>query len=304
LTGDVVGIATTARDLTSDANVTIVGVNAGFSTSGIATVHTRLHLDGAKIGVNTSSPASDIEVRNTGISSVQLISSTKESRLVLGKVLAGAGSSYGHIQFGNTNTSYSASNIKSLDIFNFDTGSINQYLHAGDAGIGTGRWGWIYGQNLTERMSLTWDGKLGINQTSPTNTLHVVGTSTVTGNAWVGGDFSVAGSFIPSTIETDGTSLLKGRVGIVTTAVPTANSLQIGSATGGVGISSAGDIQAAGIVTARDFRTSGGFTISGVGTVTAPSGISNGTEILNFQVSGSTLTLSIQGVGSVNLTLT
>jgi len=303
LTGDVVGIATTARDLTSDANVTIVGVNAGFSTSGIATVHTRLHLDGAKIGVNTSAPASDIEVRNTGISSVQLISSTKESRLVLGKVLAGAGSSYGHIQFGNTNTSYSASNIKSLDIFNFDTGSINQYLHAGDAGIGTGRWGWIYGQNLTERMSLTWDGKLGINQTSPTNTLHVVGTSTVTGNAWVGGDFSVAGSFIPSTIETDGTSLLKGRVGIVTTAVPTANSLQIGSATGGVGISSAGDIQAAGIITATDFRTLSGFTVSGLGTVTAPSGISNGTEILNFQVSGSTLTLSIQGVGSVNLTL-
>ena len=303
LTGDVVGIATTARDLTSDANVTIVGVNAGFSTSGIATVHTRLHVDGAKVGVNTSAPASDIEVRNTGISSIQLISSTKESRLVLGKVLAGAGSSYGHIQFGNSNTSYSASNIKSLDIFNFDTGSINQYLHAGDAGISTGRWGWIYGQNLTERMSLTWDGKLGIGITNPSRTLEVVGTSTVTGNAWVGGDFSVAGSFIPSTIETNGTSLLKGRVGIVTTAVPTSNSLQVGSAAGGVGISSSGDIQAAGIITATDFRTSGGFTVSGLGTVTAPSGISNGTEILNFQVSGSTLTLSIQGVGSVNLTL-
>ena len=70
LAGDVVGIATTARDLTSDANVTIAGVNAGFSTSGIATVHTKLHLDSAKIGVNTSSPASDIEVRNTGISSI------------------------------------------------------------------------------------------------------------------------------------------------------------------------------------------------------------------------------------------
>ena len=198
------------------------------------------------------------------ISSIQLISSTKESRLVLGKVLAGAGSSYSHIQFGNSNTSYTASNNKSLDIFNFDTGSINQYLHAGDAGISTGRWGWIYGQNLTERMSLTWDGNLGIGITNPSRTLEVVGTSTVTGNAWVGGNFSVAGSFIPSTIVTTGTSLLKGRVGIVTTTVPTSNSLQVGSAAGGVGISSSGDIQAAGIITATDFRTSGGFTVSGV----------------------------------------
>jgi len=302
LTGDVVGIATTARDLTSDANVTITAVNAGFSTSGIATVHTRLHLDGAKIGVNTSSPASDIEVRNTGISSVQLISSTKESRLVLGKVLAGAGSSYGHIQFGNTNASYTSSNIKSLDIFNFDTGSINQYLHAGDAGISTGRWGWIYGQNLTERMSLTYDGKLGVGKTDPDHTLHVVGTSTVTGNAWVGGDFNVTNSITSKSIEIENNSLLKGRVGIATTSAPIVNVLQVGSDAGGVGFSSSGDIKAAGIVTARGFSLPGRDVITGLGTVYIQStGLDIGSHVLTFSVEGTDLKITVGGAGTCTI---
>jgi hypothetical protein len=307
LTGDVVGIATTARDLTSDANVTITAVNAGFSTSGIATVHTRLHLDGAKIGVNTSSPASDIEVRNTGISSVQLISSTKESRLVLGKVLAGAGSSYGHIQFGNTDTSYASSNIKSLDIFNFDTGSINQYLHAGDAGIGTGRWGWIYGQNLTERMSLTYDGKLGVGKTDPDHTLHVVGTSTVTGNAWVGGDFSVSGNFSPNSITASGNIIASGKVGVVTSVTPSAPyDLVVGGdpTTDGVGIGSTGIIRASGTITADKLSIANGtFVVNGVGTARL-SGIEMNSELFFLNITGgNTLVITVPGVGVTQLSL-
>jgi len=307
LTGDVVGIATTARDLTSDANVTIAAVNAGFSTSGIATVHTRLHVDNAKIGVNTSSPASDIEVRNTGISSVQLISTTKESRLVLGKVLAGAGSSYGHIQFGNTNSTYSVSNSKSLDIFNFDTGSINQYLHAGDAGISTGRWGWIYGQNLTERMSLTWDGKLGVGITNPTTTVHVVGTSTVTGNAWVGGDFSVSGNFNPNAISASGSIISSGRVGVVTSVVPSgAYDLIVGANPDGtgVGIGSTGVIKASGTITANQLSiANGSFSVNGVGTATV-SGIEMNSEMFFFNITGgNTLVITVPGVGTTQLSL-
>ena len=67
-------------------------------------------------------------------------------------------------------------------------------LHAGMSGINTGRFGWVYGQTNAELMSLTYGGSLGLGVQSPDNTLHVVGTSTVTSNAFVGGDLTVAGS--------------------------------------------------------------------------------------------------------------
>jgi hypothetical protein len=75
---------------------------------------------------------------------------------------------------------------KTLDIINNDTGDINLYLHAGPAGIGTGRFDWVYGQTNAELMSLTYEGKLGIGKTNPNETFHVVGTSTVTSNAYFG----------------------------------------------------------------------------------------------------------------------
>ena len=42
-------------------------------------------------------------------------------------------------------------------------------------------------------MTLTYKGSLGIGQTQPVNTLHVVGTSTVTSNAFFGNDVTIAG---------------------------------------------------------------------------------------------------------------
>ena len=307
LTGDVVGIATTARDLTSDANVTITAVNAGFSTSGIATVHTRLHLDGAKIGVNTSSPASDIEVRNTGISSIQLISTTKESRLVLGKVLAGAGSSYGYIQFGNSNAVYAQSSIKSLDIVNNDTGSINQYLHLGSTGINTGRWGWIYGQNLTERMSLTYDGSLGIGKTDPDHTLHVVGTSTITSNLFVGGSLSVGSGVTVPAVTVTNNVLAGGKLGVVTTVAPiTPYDLVVGGNpdTDGVGIGSTGIIKASGTITADKLSIANdSFRVNGVGTARMTA-IEMSSEQFIFSISGGNiLSITVPGVGSTQLSL-
>ena len=66
------------------------------------------------------------------------------------------------------------------------------YLQAGSAGVTTGRFGWIDGQTNLERLSLTHEGKLGVGRTNPTNTFEVVGTSTVTGNAYIGGTLGVA----------------------------------------------------------------------------------------------------------------
>ena len=44
-------------------------------------------------------------------------------------------------------------------------------------------------------MRLTNDGNLGIAITNPSHRLHVVGTSTVTGNAFIGGNLSIGGTF-------------------------------------------------------------------------------------------------------------
>ncbi len=54
-------------------------------------------------------------------------------------------------------------------------------------------------------MTLTYDGKLGIGRTIPDNDLHVVGTSTVTSNSFVGGTLNVIGkTTIKGDIQVDG----------------------------------------------------------------------------------------------------
>jgi len=50
-------------------------------------------------------------------------------------------------------------------------------------------------------MSLTYDGKLGIGKTNPDTNLHVVGTSTVTSNAWFGSNVTITGTLSAGTIS-------------------------------------------------------------------------------------------------------
>ena len=98
---------------------------------------------------------------------------------------------------------YSESN--DLDIINYTTGSINNYLHAGAAGINTGGFFWLKGKNTSQLMTLTYDGTLGLGVTVPVNTLHVVGTSTVTSNAFIGNNLTVKGNTtIAGNITVDG----------------------------------------------------------------------------------------------------
>ena len=305
--GALTGNADTASDLLSTANINIVASNVGYSTAGISTVYDTLRVvDGAKFAVGDQDPQADIEVSSSGISSVQVISTAAESRLILGKSVPGATSNYGYIQFGNTDASYTLSNSKTLDIFNFDTGSINQYLHTGDAGINTGRWGWIYGQNLTERMSLTWDGNLGIGKTDPDETLHVAGISTVTGNSFVGGNLTIAGitDFGQNDITINGDAFVNGNLGVSTSSP--AYDLQVGgnpSVSDGIGIASCGDVYSSGIVTASNFKTGSGFEVSATGTVSAPGGITQGFQTFSFAVVGSNLEITVLGIGTATVAI-
>lgn len=222
LVGTVVGIATSARGLygTPDINVGVVTatsvisdrVNSGFTTSGISTTYTTLHvgsdgtsfsaLNTGRIGVGTAVPTSELQVRKSSGSLLEVISDTGESRISIGQSV-GVGNSSATLRFGNS--------TGGLDIINNDIGNLSMYLHDGTgsaAGVGTGRFDWIYGQTNAELMSLTYDGKLGLGKTNPDNTLHVVGTSTVTGNAWFGGNVTISGSIsgnitFPSVITTN-----------------------------------------------------------------------------------------------------
>ena len=86
-------------------------------------------------------------------------------------------------------------------------------------------------------MSLTYGGNLGLGKTNPDNTLHVVGTSTVTGNAWFGGNITIKGSLNAGSLSLPSiTGTLLGNVystsGISTFAnvsVPSGSSLGIGT---------------------------------------------------------------------------
>ena len=204
LTGNVTGIASTARTLTGSpdinvSNITAIGIAAstsftiGVSTS--ATVHIGLGgtaislLSSARLGIGTTTPTTDIQILKDNNVEVQFISRGGVSQISIGQTInppVGAASSVGLIRYGNS--------PKSFDIANNDSGDINLYLHAGPAGINTGRFKWIYGQTFQELMSLSYDGYLGIGITNPSHKLHVVGTSTVTSDSYVGGNLNVSGT--------------------------------------------------------------------------------------------------------------
>lgn len=191
--GNVTGTATTATSLSGTPNIVVGIVTAtelisNISSTGISTVVNRLYV-GNNIGLNTVSPSADVHVYKSGNGGI-LLTSTQESYVGVARSLT-RGQQGGEIRFANLSGAFSGQT--SLDLVNYDNGSINQYIHQGVAGINTGNFNWVYGQNQTGRMTLTWDGKLGIAKTNPDHQLHVVGTSTITDDLYIGDDLFVRG---------------------------------------------------------------------------------------------------------------
>ena len=193
ITGDITGNVTGSLNSVGvstivDAEITNLNVS-GVTTS--PTIHSGsggtgfAALSTGNIGVGTALPPSEIQVRKASGSLVEVVAETGESRISIGQSV-GVGKSTGTLRFGNSTGVF--------DVINNDIGNLNMILHAGVSGINTGRFGWVYGQNNSELMSLTHTGSLGLGIQTPANTLHVVGTSTVTSNAFVGGNLTVAGS--------------------------------------------------------------------------------------------------------------
>jgi len=204
-----IGTATAASSLTGTPNVNVgiltaskvVADSIEVPNTGVTTVSKLLHvgtggtafsaLEAGRIGVGTAVPTSELQIRKASGSLLEVISDTNQARISIGQSV-GVGNSTGVLRFGDE--------ARTFDVINRDTGNINMILHGGGSGIGTGRFDWIYGQTNAELMSLTYDGKLGIGNTNPSDTLHVVGTSTVTGNASFGGNVTIDGTLNAGTI--------------------------------------------------------------------------------------------------------
>jgi hypothetical protein len=207
--GNLVGIASTALNVDSNANLNIssITVNNLSSTQGsigVATIGTRLYAE--TIGIQTNTPQSDFHIFKTADASLQVTGET-ESLIVLGRSLGKTTNTAG-LKFGNTSGLYPYSSGSSLDIINYDTGNLNSYLHYGNpAGINTGSFRWFYGKDtLNPLMTLTYGGNLGIGITNPYNPLTVSGIATfiseayVGTNLYVGGDVTVTGTLTAGTI--------------------------------------------------------------------------------------------------------
>ena len=209
VTGNVTGTATTATSLSGTPDITVGTVTATklianvveVPSTGITTISQLLHVgtggtgfsatSSGKVGIGTASTTSELQIRKTDDVLAEIISDTGQSQVSIGQSV-GVGNSTAVLRFGNS--------ANTFDVINRDTGNLNMILHGGGSGIGTGRFDWIYGQTNAELMSLTYDGKLGIGKTNPDNNLHVVGTSTVTGNSWFGGNVTIDGTLNTGTI--------------------------------------------------------------------------------------------------------
>ncbi len=133
------------------------------------------------VGIGTTNPQTDLQIVNAN-----------NSVITLGRSTSATGNN-GAIGFGKVTGSFPYSGATSLDILNYGSGNINFYLEAGSIGVNTGDFHWHRRGNFAQLMTLTHQGLLGIGKTNPDHNLHVVGTSTITNNAFFGNNVEIKG---------------------------------------------------------------------------------------------------------------
>ena len=174
-----------------------------------------------RVGVGSAIPNSDVTIRKPSNTNVEVVSDSGTTKVSIGNSVS-AGKSTGNLIFGNTSNTF--------DVINNDTGDLN-FIIDGDNNSGTGNFKFV--NNVTERARITNDGKLGIAITNPAHQLHVVGTSTVTSNAFIGGNLSVGGT-ITGTLALG--NVIEGTNLLTTSGISTLNQVNF---TGSVGFNSA-----------------------------------------------------------------
>ncbi len=304
--GSFVGIASTAKNLTTDANIDIISIISDYSNLGVTTSNS---LNATNfIGVGTNNTNSDIHIRRVGSDAeLQVTSDSNIAKIILGKDVT-LTSNNTIFKFNDTSGStHPQSGENCFDIINYAPGNFNSFIRP--ESTPNLKFNWINHSTNAILMSLTSGGNLGLGKTNPSLTFEVVGTSTITSNSFVGGDFSVFGSISGSSLNITGSTTLNSTrinasVGIFANSPN--YSLQIGntlSASGtsgtGVGISSSGNVVLSGIITASKFVGIGSDL-----TLINPTNISSGTiQNININSSSGIITASkFVGIGS-DLTL-
>jgi len=189
LVGDVTSSKSTFDQVdTVYINTTGIGTFSELSTiqsfTGITTSELAHVQNGLGVGINN--PKRIVDIYSSGIATVDVVG--KESAMIqIGQnytVTAGIGESVGIVRFGTQD--------KTFELINGDSGDFNSYIHSGNfVGVNTGSFNWIYGQTNSKLMSLSYDGKLGINKPNPEVQLDVVGHSTITGSLRVIGNLEI-----------------------------------------------------------------------------------------------------------------
>jgi hypothetical protein len=291
--GNLVGIATTARNLTTDANIDIVSIVSDYSNLGITTVST-LNAT-TSIGIGTNNANSDFHVRRVGSDAeIQITSDTNTAKLVIGQDVTLTNNNT-IIQFNDTSGSvHPESGENCFDIINYAPGNFNSFIRP--ESTPNLKFNWINYSTNEILMSLTHNGNLGVGKTNPTETFEVVGTSTVTSTSYFGSNVYISGTLYPSSLSVSGTSILNSSVGIGTNS--SSHDFQVGGNPNnsiGLSISRNGNLKASGIITASSFSGDG----SNITNIT-PSNISSGTiENVNINSSSGIITASsFSGDGS------
>ena len=259
---NVSGVSTFTGNANFSGNIDVDGLTelddvqvAGASSiTGAVTVGGNIRGDD-KIGIGTE-PQTDIQIQNAA-----------ESAIVLGRSHSITGTN-ASIRFGTSNASfpYSAHTPESLDIINYGKGNVNFYLEAGTTGLGTGGFFWHRRTSFDQLMSLTYGGQLGIGVTVPDNTLHVVGTSTVTDNAWFGLNVDVKSNLT-----------VGGTLTVPTISVTTVNANLTGNVNAASGISTFTNLKTTGLV---EFDAAGSSVGVGIGTTASGNALTVGTSLV------------------------
>ena len=185
------------------------------------------------VGIGTTNPQTNLQIVNAN-----------NSVITLGRSTSATGNN-GAIGFGKVTDSFPYSGATSLDILNYGSGNINFYLEAGSVGVNTGDFHWHRRGNFAQLMTLTHQGLLGIGKTNPDHNLHVVGTSTITNNAFFGNN-----------VEIQGDAEVK--------ATLTVGSLNLSSFTGDVVGDLTGNVNAtSGLSTFNDLKVTGNSELRG-----------------------------------------
>tara|TARA_B100001989_G_scaffold212465_1_gene162138 strand:+ start:815 stop:2755 length:1941 start_codon:yes stop_codon:yes gene_type:complete len=129
---------------------------------------------------------------------------------------SGLSSHFGALRYGNEDAGTSPYSTRtSLDLINTDSGNINFYLNSNNLSS-TGDFFWHKGFNNSRLMTLTGDtGRLGvgIGNTLPENTLHVLGSAKITAAATFGENVDIAGNLtVTGSLNSNVTGNITGHI--------------------------------------------------------------------------------------------